>query len=289
MANSDSHRLGQLIGLMLERAMKPQLQSILGPSHFLDSVSTSRSARNGKKKVTWLDAQNNKHDLDFVIEQNGTDLVFGSPKAFIECAWRRYTKHSKNKAQEIQGAVIPLAETYANHKPFLGAILAGEFTAPSLQQLQSVGFNVLYISYNDIVQAYALGANLDISYVEKTSLIDLKNKADAVENLNIQQVDNVIQFLIGIIQPKLNVFLQSLQISLMRSIKKIVVQPLFGTTNIFQDALSAQQYLNAIDLNTIPNNLTCNWIFIFVEYSNGENFRAEFLDKISALDFLSKF
>ena len=125
--------------------------------------------------------------------------------------------------------------------------------------------------------------------LKKTSLIDLKNKADAVENLNIQQVDNVIQFLIGIIQPKLNVFLQSLQISLMRSIKKVVVQPLFGTTNIFQDALSAQQYLSAIDLNIVPNNLTCNWIFIFVEYSNGENFRAEFLDKISALDFLSKF
>lgn len=289
MAISDSHRLGQLIGLMLEGAIKPQLQSVLSPSHFLDSVSTSRSARNGKKKVTWLDSQGNKHDLDFVIEQDGTDLAFGNPKAFIECAWRRYTKHSKNKAQEIQGAVIPLAETYASYKPFLGAILAGEFTAPSLQQLHSVGFNVLYISYPEIVQAYQLGANLDISYGETTSLIDLKSKADAVENLTIQQLSNVMQCLITIIQPKMNVFLQSLQISLMRSLKKIVVQPLFGTTNIFQDAFSAQQYLNTVDLNTIPNNLTCNWIFIFVEYSNGENFRAEFLDKISALDFLSKF
>ena len=288
MAISDSHRLGQLIGLMLESAIKPQLQSILSPSHFLDSVSTSRPARNGKRKVTWLDSQGNKHDLDFVIEQNGTDLVFGNPKAFIECAWRRYTKHSKNKAQEIQGAVIPLAETYANHKPFLGAILAGEFTAPSLQQLNSVGFNVLYISYGEIVQAYQLGANLDISYGETTSLIDLKSKADSVENLSTQQLNNVIQCLIGIIQPKMNAFLQSLQISLMRSLKKIIVQPLFGTTNIFQDSFSAQQYLNAIDLNIVPNNLTCNWIFIFVEYSNGENFRAEFLDKISALDFLSK-
>ena len=251
-------------------------------------MSTSRPARNGKRKVTWLDSQGNKHDLDFVIEQNGTDLVFGNPKAFIECAWRRYTKHSKNKAQEIQGAVIPLAETYANHKPFLGAILAGEFTAPSLQQLNSVGFNVLYISYGEIVQAYQLGANLDISYGETTSLIDLKSKADSVENLSTQQLNNVIQCLIGIIQPKMNAFLQSLQISLMRSLKKIIVQPLFGTTNIFQDSFSAQQYLNAIDLNIVPNNLTCNWIFIFVEYSNGENFRAEFLDKISALDFLSK-
>lgn len=288
MAISDSHRLGQLIGIMLENAIKPQLQSVLGPSHFLDSVSTSRVVRAGKKKVTWCDSQGNKHDLDFVIEQNGTDSIIGAPKAFIECAWRRYTKHSKNKAQEIQGAVLPLAETYAHHKPFLGAILAGDFTAPSLQQLESHGFHVLYISYQEIVQAYFSAINLDISYDERTSLLDLKSKADAVEQLNQQQLNSVIQQLTKIIQPKLIPFLQFLQISLTRTIDKIIVQPLYGNVSTFSDVVSAQQYLSSINLSIVPNNLGFDRIFVFVEYSNGENFRAEFFDVINALDFLSR-
>ncbi|MEI1722702.1 hypothetical protein V8Q13_03870 [Acinetobacter baumannii] len=288
MAISDSHRLGQLIGIMLEKAIKPQLQSVLGPSHFLDSVSTSRAARGKKKKVSWKDSQGNKHDLDFVIEQNGTDSSIGNPKAFIECAWRRYTKHSKNKAQEIQGAIIPLAETYANHKPFLGAILAGDFTTPSLQQLTSHGFHVLYITYQEIVQAYTAATGLDISYNEKTSLEDLKIKADAVEQLSTQQVNKVTQQLIIIIQPKLMPFLKSLQISLTRTINKIVIQPLYGDITTFSDISSAQQYLSSIDLNIVPCNIKFDRIFIFVEYSNGENFRAEFFDIVNALDFLAK-
>ena len=44
----------------------------------------------------------NVHDLDYVFEQGGTEATIGQPKAFIEIAWRRYTKHSRNKAQEIQ-------------------------------------------------------------------------------------------------------------------------------------------------------------------------------------------
>lgn len=288
MAISDSHRLGQLIGIMLEKAVKPQLQSILETHHFLDSVSTSRAARGKKKKVSWKDSQGNKHDLDFVIEQNGTNLEIGNPKAFIECAWRRYTKHSKNKAQEIQGAVIPLAETYANQKPFLGAILAGDFTAPSLQQLKSHGFQVLYITYQEIVQAYSSAVALDISYDEDTSHEDLKVKADAVEHLTAQQLDEVIQKLTIIIQPKLEHFLRSLKISLTRTIDKIIIQPLYGTTTIFADILSAQQYISSLDLNTIPTDIAFDRIFIFVEYSNGENFRAEFFDVNTALDFLAK-
>lgn len=53
----------------------------------------------------------NAHDLDFVLERGGSDDKIGMPAAFIETAWRRYTKHYRNNAQEIQGALEPLAET----------------------------------------------------------------------------------------------------------------------------------------------------------------------------------
>lgn len=288
MAISDSHRLGQLIGIMLERAMKPKLQSVLGPTHFLDSVSTCRTARGSRKKVKWVDAQGNSHDLDFVIEQNGTDLAFGNPKAFIECAWRRYTKHSKNKAQEIQGAVIPLAQTYANDRPFLGAILAGEFTAPSITQLISHGFTVLYISYQEIVQAY-FSIGIDISYDESTSLLDLKNKADCLEQLSLQQQDLVIQNLYALIQLKLDSFLMQLRTSLNRTISKIIIQPLYGSSSLFTDILSAKAYLSTLNLSIPPNNLVFDKLFIYVEYCNGDNFKAEFGSTLDGLNFLANF
>lgn len=288
MAISDSHRLGQLIGIMLEKAIKPKLQSILSPSHFLDSVSTSRTVRGNRKKVKWVDAQGNSHDLDFVIEQNGTDTVSGNPKAFIECAWRRYTKHSKNKAQEIQGAIIPLAQTYANDKPFLGAILAGEFTTPSLTQLVSHGFTVLHISYQEIVQAYS-NIGIDISYDEGSSLFDLKNKADCLEQLSIQQQDLVIQHLYTIITLKLNDFLMRLTTSLNRTISKIIIQPLYGSSSQFTDLFSAKAYLNSLNLSTVPNNLVFDKLFIYIEYCNGDNFKAEFGTTLDGLNFLANF
>lgn len=76
-----------------------------------------------KRKVAWIDGQGNTHDLDYVFELGGSDEQIGSPRAFIEAAWRRYTKHSRNKAQEIQGAILPLAERFHDCHPFLGAVL----------------------------------------------------------------------------------------------------------------------------------------------------------------------
>lgn len=102
----------------------------------------------------------NDHDLDFVTEQGGTKDKRGRPLAFIEVAWRRYTKHSRNKAQEIQGAVLPIAERHAWDKPFLGAILAGVSTEGSLAQMRSSGFEVVLFPYNSLVEAFAaIGVN----------------------------------------------------------------------------------------------------------------------------------
>jgi hypothetical protein len=62
--------------------------------------------------VTWQDGYGNKHDLDYVLERGGDEERLGVPAAFIESAWRRYTKHSKNKVQEIEAAVMPVALTF---------------------------------------------------------------------------------------------------------------------------------------------------------------------------------
>lgn len=287
MAKSDAHRLGQYIGIMLEKAVQPKLESIIGSEYFLDSVSTNRSVRGNRKKVSWRDAQGNSHDLDFVIEKGGTDTTIGQPKAFIECAWRRYTKHSKNKAQEIQGAIQPLALTYISENPFLGAILAGEFTSNSITQLKSHGFKVLFIPYFQIVEAYSK-IGIDISFYENTNDIELENKANAVSQLNTNQINQVIQHLYDLIKIPLDEFLEDLSMALDRKIKNIIIQPLYGTSFSFTDVASAQNYLNSLDLSIVPIDLNLHKIFIYVEYSNGDNFKGEVGNILDGLNFLSK-
>lgn len=146
MAASPAHRYGQIIGDILELTVEPFLQDFAQKySLFLDRKGP-RPTRKGVK-LSWKDRNGNSHDLDFVLEKNGSPTRQGTPAAFVETAWRRYTKHSKNKVQEIQGAILPLVETYRNFGPFFGTILAGEFTEASLTQLRSLGFAVLHFPY----------------------------------------------------------------------------------------------------------------------------------------------
>jgi len=160
MAESPSHRFGQIIGELLEEILLPILENFCKERDlYLDRHGDRVGVRSGRK-VTWEDKDGNKHDLDFVIEKGATATLLGRPVAFIESAWRRYTKHSRNKAQEIQGAVLPIAEKYQNDSPFLGVVLAGVFTQNSLDQLKSVGFRVVYIPYQGVMESFAkIGIN----------------------------------------------------------------------------------------------------------------------------------
>jgi hypothetical protein len=144
MAQSPTHKFGQIIGDILEEMVKAPLAGVAKKHGLYLDYKHARAARDGRKIVKWTDHKDNAHDLDYVLEVSGSEEMQGAPKAFIECAWRRYTKHSRNKAQEIQGAISMLAETYREYNPFLGVVLAGVFTDGSLQQLKSHGFNVAY-------------------------------------------------------------------------------------------------------------------------------------------------
>lgn len=179
MAASLSHKFGQIIGDLLELAIEPHLEKFARKHKLFLDRKGERKARTGKK-LSWTDGKDNKHDLDFVLERGGTINKTGIPVAFIEVAWRRYTRHSRNKAQEIQGAIIPLTEKYRNSSPFVGVVLAGEFTNGSLNQLKSHGFDVLYFPYNTVLKAFqkfGIDASSDESTLEK----DFKKK---IENWN---------------------------------------------------------------------------------------------------------
>lgn len=154
MAESLAHRWGQIIGDCFEMFVRGLLTDVAKEHDLYLDFKRPRKARGGQGKVTWQDGFGNKHDLDYVLERGGTEEDRGVPAAFIESAWRRYTKHSKNKAQEIEAAVMPVALTFSRHQPFIGAVLGGEFTKNALQQLESKGFAVLHVPYESILMAF---------------------------------------------------------------------------------------------------------------------------------------
>ena len=90
----------------------------------------------------------------------------GKPAAFIELAWRRYTKHSRNKAGEIEAALYHLGSKYPN--AFLGAIVAGEWSQKSLEQMKTRGINILHIPFEEIATTFD-SKDINLRYEEKSS------------------------------------------------------------------------------------------------------------------------
>lgn len=190
MALSPRHKLGQMIGDQVEAAIQPRLATIAEEFGLYLDHKGGRPARGGKTRVAWTDLYGNTHGLDYVLESGGTSRAFGVPRAFIETAWRRYAKHSGEKAQEIQGAIAPLAARFAHRRPFIGVVLAGEFTDPSLDRLRSHGFSVAYCGYSSIVRAFA-EVGVDVSSEEHSSDQELGVKVKALESLNQAQLAEV--------------------------------------------------------------------------------------------------
>jgi len=234
MAESPAHKFGQIIGDLLELALEPHLQKFARKHKLYLDKKGERKARSGKK-VSWTDANNNKHDLDFVLERGGTENKIGIPVAFIESAWRRYTKHSRNKAQEIQSAVLPLATKYKSSSPFVGVVLAGVFTEGALTQLKSLGFGVLYFPYDSVVKAFAK-FGINAAFDEKTAEADFRKK---IENWNkLPNKEDVAKELLKLNKKGVDEFLSSLSDSVSRFIERIIILPLHGQENISNSVTS---------------------------------------------------
>lgn len=283
MAQSPSHKFGQLIGNLLESIMKPVLQEFcLEHGLYLDYQGKKRSARRGKK-ITWLDHFGNSHDLDYVIERNGTDELIGQPVAFIEVAWRRYTKHSRNKVQEIQGAVRPLAEKYKWNNPFLGAVLAGVFTNGSIEQLTSLGFHVLFFPYEIIVESFAK-EGFDIRFDETTPDELFSLSVQLLEQTPETTFDKIKQNLIDTNQKGFHDFLVSLRTRLDRLIEKVVIIPLYGHSNEFPTVESAVMFLESHSI--YEGSGAFRKYEILVLFSNGDRLEGSFATKDRAKEFL---
>jgi len=285
MALSPAHKFGQLVGDLLESILGPELQKFCDKHGlYLDKKGERGAARDGRK-VTWQDKYGNGHDLDFVVEQGGTNDNLGRPVAFIEAAWRRYTKHSRNKAQEIQGAILPIAEKYSWDKPFLGAVLAGVFTDGSLTQIRSSGFEVVLFPYKSIVDAFA-SVGINAAFDEGTPDADVEKTIKKIKNLNAKKWAALRGNLTTSNEGLLTQFIGSLQKVLDRRIAKIIAIPLHGSKMVFGSAPEAIAFVEGYNEKVMKDGMFRKYEII-VRYTNGDKIDAEFNDKKGAIEFLT--
>jgi hypothetical protein len=285
MGVSPSHRFGQILGEVLEQAVEPIVAHQAAKHHLYLDKKGQRACRKGAK-LSWSHVNGNIHDLDFVLERGGSDEIQGTPAAFIEVAWRRYTKHSRAKAQEIQGAIMPLLQQYKNAAPFIGVVIAGVFTVPALQQLRSLGFSVLFIPTSSIVKAFAQ-QGIDAAADEETPDAQFKKQVRKYEALSSKRKGALAAALLEGHEEDVAAFSNSMEKVLSRQIKRILVMPLHGSLIEFSTVDEALASIERFDQASSSSEFVRYEIEVL--YDNGNALRGSFIDKSSAIEFLTAY
>jgi hypothetical protein len=294
MAESLAHRWGQIIGDGFEMFVRNVLGEVAQRHRLYLDFKRPRATRGGQGKVTWQDGYGNKHDLDYVLERGGTEDTLGVPIAFIESAWRRYTKHSKNKVQEIEAAIMPIALTFSRHQPFCGAVLAGEFTRNALHQLESKGFALLHIPYKSVLAAFkdlAIDASSEDG-VGGTTEDQFREKIAKWESLPQPQATNRLLARIHELHAQeIQGFKQCLEAALMRQVASVRLTVLRGHSVECSDVDSAIAYLieEEKSYRLREDGEQREAFEVQVRFNTGAKIEAHFLKRAEAIGFLRGF
>jgi hypothetical protein len=287
MAHSPAHKWGQIVGQeFLEVALAPILRETAKKHGLFLDVKGKRPARSGLK-ISWADDFGNAHDLDFVLERGGTADKIGDPVAFIETAWRRYTKHSRNKAQEVQGAVLPLVTRHHRHAPFFGVMLAGEWTEGAVKQLASLGFKVLHFTYEDIVSAFAK-FGIDAGYGEETSNAECATKIKAWSKLSAKERVQLGRHLLKSKTRDVAYFVGELEKAITRQIEAIRILPLHGSAVDRETVKAAIEFVEAYNELSEGRRPLAKYE-VQVRFNNSDQVNASFSDKEQAVSFLKSY
>jgi hypothetical protein len=284
-AEASGHRFGQALGEWCELSIEPLLRKFAKKHGLYLDKRGNRPARRGKK-VKWVDGYGNAHDLDYVLERGGTDHNIGTPVAFIESAWRRYTKHSRNKAQEIQGAVLPLRDKHHYCAPFMGCFLAGIYTSGALEQLRSLGFHLLYFEYISIIEAFKT-VGIDASFDETTPDDDFAKKQRQWERLTTEDRSKVWRRLLGLNSKDIDTFMSALERAVHRQLIAVRILPLHGTP---KDCSSVQEAIEFV--HNYQESRASEPILKYevqIRYDNGDRVDAQFQDREAVIEFLGQY
>jgi hypothetical protein len=192
-------------------------------------------------------------------------------------------KHSRNKAQEIQGSILPLAEKYKWNNPFLGTVLAGVFTKGSLEQLRSLGFHVLYFPYETLVTAFAT-EDIAIRFDESTPDEEFRACTERIVNTSEEVMLRIKENLLQANHVQVDEFFAALYKRLGRNVHRVLVIPLYGRMNEFATIDGALKFLDQHQIYEGSGEF--RKYEIHVEFSNGDKVEASLSSKQKVRDFL---
>jgi len=177
---SAGHKLGQLVGDWFEEFfVLPLLRRVAEHLKlYLDCRFCIRPAREGDK-IIWTDLEGNQVDYDFVMELDATEENLGIPVAFFECFWRRGKRHSKDKARDDTGKLLPMRDVHPTAR-FLGIVAGGDFTAPARTLVQNRQIDLFYVPKAKIVSAFEKNG-LYIDYPDRLGEPEKAKLADAFQ------------------------------------------------------------------------------------------------------------
>lgn len=164
---SAGHKLGQLVGDWFEQYfVLPLLEKVASNLHlYLDHRFRKRPARGNK--ILWTDEDGNRVDYDFVLELDGRDEALGIPVAFLETFWRRGSRHSKDKARDDSGKLLPMRGVHPTAR-FLGIVAGGDFTQPARQLVLRNEIDLFYVPKAKIVAAFG-NVGLQMDYPDRSA------------------------------------------------------------------------------------------------------------------------
>ncbi len=237
--------------------------------------------------MTWSDGQGNSHDLDYILERDGASDKQGEPVAFIELAWRRYTKHSRNKTGEIEGALLPLRHTYRNTCSFVGAILAGEYTEGGINQLRSHDIEVLSIPYHQLVDSF-MAKGIELDYPESAPN---EQKANLIRQWNLltgDDLEDIKESFQRTIHPQYSIFKATLECAILRKVKSVRVLALHGREVIFDSIDDAMESVRNYDYRA-DTSVSFIKFEVYIRFSNGDRVEGAFQSREETLGFLGLF
>jgi hypothetical protein len=165
-------------------------------------------------------------------------------------------------------------------------ILAGVFTEGALAQLKSLGFTILYFSYDAVVEAFKC-VDIEARFDEKTPDVEFARKIRAWQRLSEIKRRQVAKALIEINSEAVKQFLRALNHVVIREIEIIRLLPLHGTPLEWHSVEEAIAYIKNYNEDNGPKPVVKYEIEI--RYNNGDRIQGQFVNKESAIQFLSTF
>ncbi len=157
------------------------------------------------------------------------------------------------------------------------------FTDGALNQLRSLGFSVLYFSYESVVAAFK-SYGIDASFDEQTPDANFRKKADSYEAMSAAKRAGLARGLLRKQRGDVEQFVEALEKVVSRQIDRITVMPLHGTA---QELPTVEDAINFIEgYKEEGSKLPIQRYEIRIRYNNGDSVEAMFRDKADAVTFL---